>query len=104
VNPGHAALTLMPVDSRAEAKASVITWSAVYRDYQWLVRSFARESSARLRLDRLHPKQVTSLHRFHALRVLSIVYMDSGRLPPLTADALEPILRTVFCTLRLMPI
>src|SRR5713226_3676265 len=30
VNPGHAALTLMPVDSSAEAKASVTALSAVF--------------------------------------------------------------------------
>jgi hypothetical protein len=36
--------------------------------------------------DLLHPKQVIGLHWFHAFWVLSIVYMDSGRLLPLTAD------------------
>ena|ERR1019366_673007 len=41
----------------------------------------------RFKQDLLHPKQVTGLHRFHALRVLFMVYMDSGRLLPLTADS-----------------
>jgi hypothetical protein len=46
----------------------------------------ANQSNVRFKLDLLHPKQVTGLHRFHALQVLSMVYMDSGRLLPLTAD------------------
>src|SRR5204863_8219517 len=32
VKPGHAALTLMPADSRSEAKATVIALSAVFDD------------------------------------------------------------------------
>jgi hypothetical protein len=32
VKPGHAALTLMPADSRSEANATVIALSAVFDD------------------------------------------------------------------------